>query len=56
MDFYQKLNLKKVINASGKMTILGVSKVANESIAAQQFGDQHFFEMTSSSRHNWPRE
>ncbi|UZX32104.1 DgaE family pyridoxal phosphate-dependent ammonia lyase [Lactobacillus helsingborgensis] len=46
MDFYQKLNLKKVINASGKMTILGVSKVTNESIAAQQFGDQHFFEMT----------
>lgn len=45
MDFYDKLNLKHVINASGKMTILGVSKVSQESIAAQQFGDTHFFEI-----------
>lgn len=45
MDFYQKLNLKHVINASGKMTILGVSKVPQEGIDAQEFGDTHFFEM-----------
>lgn len=45
MDFYQKLNLKHVINASGKMTILGVSKVPKDSIDAQQFGDTHFFEI-----------
>ncbi|WEV43599.1 DgaE family pyridoxal phosphate-dependent ammonia lyase [Lactobacillus sp. ESL0684] len=45
MDFYKELNLKHVINASGKMTILGVSKLPEESIKAQQFGDSHFFEM-----------
>lgn len=45
MDFYQKLNLKHVINASGKMTILGVSKVSQESIDAENFGDTHFFEI-----------
>lgn len=46
MDFYQKLNLKHVINASGKMTILGVSKTSQGGISAQQFGDTHFFEMS----------
>lgn len=46
MDFYQKLNLKHVINASGKMTILGVSKTSQEGINAQRFGDEHFFEMS----------
>lgn len=45
MDFYQELNLKHVINASGKMTILGVSKVPEETRKAQQFGDTHFFEI-----------
>lgn len=45
MNFYQKLNLKHVINASGKMTILGVSKVPQESIDAENFGDAHFFEV-----------
>lgn len=43
MDTYDKFNLKKVINASGKMTILGVSKVNDESIDAQKFGDKNFF-------------
>lgn len=45
MDYYQKLALKHVINASGKMTILGVSKTSQKAIQAQLFGDQHFFEM-----------
>ncbi|MGX7417935.1 DgaE family pyridoxal phosphate-dependent ammonia lyase [Carnobacterium gallinarum] len=45
MDIYQKYDLKEVINASGKMTILGVSKVSEEVLAAQKFGGEHFFEM-----------
>ena len=46
MDLYKKYDLKEVINASGKMTILGVSKVSQEVLAAQKFGGQHFFEMS----------
>lgn len=46
MDLYKKYDLKEVINASGKMTILGVSKVSEEVLAAQKFGGQHFFEMS----------
>ncbi|EUJ33419.1 L-seryl-tRNA(Sec) selenium transferase [Listeria floridensis FSL S10-1187] len=45
MDIYQKYDLKKVINASGKMTILGVSKTPDETVALQKFGGQNFFEM-----------
>lgn len=45
-DVYQKYDLKKVINASGKMTILGVSQLAQPVIDAQKFGDEHFFEMS----------
>ncbi|RHW45634.1 SelA-like pyridoxal phosphate-dependent enzyme [Bombilactobacillus bombi] len=44
-NLYNKYNLQNVINASGKMTILGVSKVPNSSVEAQKFGDQHFFVM-----------
>jgi len=44
-DLYNKYHLKKVINASGKMTILGVSTLAGPVIDAQKFGDEHFFEM-----------
>lgn len=44
-SLYEKYNLKPVINASGKMTILGVSKYVKEAIEAQQFGGEHFFEM-----------
>lgn len=40
-----KFGLKEVINASGRMTILGVSKVANSVVEAQKFGGEHFFEM-----------
>ncbi|MQS97458.1 DgaE family pyridoxal phosphate-dependent ammonia lyase [Companilactobacillus halodurans] len=46
MDLYEKYNLKHVINADGKMTILGVSKVPDEVVAAQKLGDQNFFEMS----------
>lgn len=38
--------LKKVINASGKMTILGVSKVSSTVLEAQKYGNEHFFEMS----------
>ena len=46
MDIYEQYNLKHVINADGKMTILGVSKVSDEVVAAQKLGDQNFFEMS----------
>lgn len=45
MDVYGKYDLKQVINASGKMTILGVSQLDQPVIDAQKFGDEHFFEM-----------
>src|SRR5699024_946420 len=38
--------LKRVINADGKMTILGVSKVSDEVVDAQKLGAQNFFEMS----------
>lgn len=41
-----KLGLKQVINASGKMTILSVSKVSEGVLTAQRFGGEHFFEMS----------
>ncbi|MFD2306798.1 DgaE family pyridoxal phosphate-dependent ammonia lyase [Enterococcus termitis] len=46
---YEKFNLKEVINASGRMTILGVSKVSENVLAAQKFGGEHFFEMSELS-------
>ncbi|MFK4567980.1 putative pyridoxal phosphate-dependent enzyme, partial [Enterococcus sp. UD-01] len=46
---YEKFNLKEVINASGRMTILGVSKVSENVLAAQRFGGEHFFEMSELS-------
>ncbi|MBP2098733.1 DgaE family pyridoxal phosphate-dependent ammonia lyase [Enterococcus rivorum] len=46
---YEKFNLKEVINASGRMTILGVSKVSESVLAAQRFGGEHFFEMSDLS-------
>ncbi|MFO8069355.1 MAG: DgaE family pyridoxal phosphate-dependent ammonia lyase [Alkalibacterium sp.] len=42
---HDKFKLKKVINANGKMTILGASIYASEAIEAQVFGGEHFFEM-----------
>ncbi|MEN2666185.1 hypothetical protein [Listeria aquatica] len=44
-DLYKKYDLKQVVNASGKMTILGVSKTPDEIVDLQKFGGQHFFEM-----------
>ena len=46
---YEKFDLKEVINASGRMTILGVSKVSQAVLAAQQYGGEHFFEMEDLS-------
>lgn len=46
---YEKFDLKEVINASGRMTILGVSKVSENVLAAQKFGGEHFFEMSELS-------
>ncbi|WP_195701471.1 DgaE family pyridoxal phosphate-dependent ammonia lyase [Companilactobacillus futsaii] len=46
MDLYDKYKLKRVINADGKMTILGVSKVSDEVVDAQKLGAQNFFEMS----------
>lgn len=46
---YEKFNLKEVINASGRMTILGVSKVSESVLNAQKFGGEHFFEMSDLS-------
>lgn len=47
---YEKINLKEVINASGRMTILGVSKVSENILDAQRFGGEHFFEMEDLSK------
>lgn len=41
----KSLGLKQVINASGKMTILGVSTVSEAVLAAQRLGGTRFFEM-----------
>ncbi|WP_415594171.1 DgaE family pyridoxal phosphate-dependent ammonia lyase [Liquorilactobacillus ghanensis] len=46
LDLYRKYRLKNVINASGKMTILGVSKVPTDVVSQQKFGDENFFEMS----------
>lgn len=43
---YEKYDLKEVINASGKMTILGVSKVSDRVLTAQQLAGQRFYEMS----------
>lgn len=44
-NIFEKYQLNQVINASGKMTALGVSKYVNEAIEAQAFGGENFFEM-----------
>src|SRR5699024_381389 len=38
-------NLKKVINASGSMSILGVSNLADEILEAMRIGRQHYYLM-----------
>ncbi|WP_163654701.1 DgaE family pyridoxal phosphate-dependent ammonia lyase [Listeria sp. PSOL-1] len=44
-NIYEKYKLKEVINASGKMTILGVSKTPDEITNLQKFAGQNFFEI-----------
>lgn len=48
-SIYEKYGLKRVINASGKMTALGVSKYQDEAIEAQVFAGKNFFEMDQLS-------
>lgn len=40
-----QMNLKKVINASGKMSILGVSTISDDVLAAMKVGASNFYEM-----------
>lgn len=47
---YEKYNLKEVINASGKMTILGVSKVSDRVKKAQAQAGDSFYEMADLSK------
>ncbi|ORM82463.1 L-seryl-tRNA selenium transferase [Pantoea deleyi] len=42
---YEKYGLKPVINASGRMTILGVSTPSSEVIDTVKYGLNHYFEM-----------
>ncbi|EHJ80208.1 SelA-like pyridoxal phosphate-dependent enzyme, partial [Salmonella enterica subsp. enterica serovar Indiana] len=44
-NIYQQLGLKKVINACGKMTILGVSSVAPEVMQATARAASAFVEI-----------
>ncbi|WP_297571963.1 DgaE family pyridoxal phosphate-dependent ammonia lyase [uncultured Deefgea sp.] len=44
-SIYKKYDLKPVINASGRMTILGVSTPLPEVVAAVNLGLTHYFEM-----------
>lgn len=43
MDIHEKFGLKQVINASGKMSILGVSKYSDKVAEAQKKAGQSFF-------------
>ncbi|WP_236702330.1 MULTISPECIES: DgaE family pyridoxal phosphate-dependent ammonia lyase [Bacillaceae] len=43
MNFEQRL--KKAVNASGRMTILGVSTLSNQVVEAMSYGGKHYFEM-----------
>lgn len=45
MTIYEKYDLKEVINASGKMTILGVSKVSKKVQEVQNIAGESFFEI-----------
>lgn len=46
LSSYEKYDLKEVINASGKMTILGVSKVSKNVQLAQNMAGDNFFEIS----------
>ncbi|MEG0275948.1 MAG: DgaE family pyridoxal phosphate-dependent ammonia lyase [Coprobacillus sp.] len=45
MNVYEKYNVKQVINASGKMTILGGSRVEDDVCQQMNVGATHFFEV-----------
>ncbi|OON41833.1 L-seryl-tRNA selenium transferase [Izhakiella australiensis] len=44
-SIYEKYDLKQVINASGRMTILGVSTPSAEVVETVNYGLNHYFEM-----------
>ncbi|MFC0142430.1 DgaE family pyridoxal phosphate-dependent ammonia lyase [Erwinia mallotivora] len=44
-SIYEKYGLKQVINASGRMTILGVSTPAEDVVETVQYGLNHYFEI-----------
>ena len=46
MDLYTKYGIHHVINASGKMTILGGSRVNDQILEHSHFGASHFFEVS----------
>ena len=48
---YEKYHLKQVINASGRMTILGVSTPAPEVVESVSYGLNHYFEMKDLVNH-----
>ncbi len=45
MNVTTNMNLKKVINASGRMSILGVSTLSDDVLEAMKLGAQHYYEM-----------
>nr|WP_246569952.1 DgaE family pyridoxal phosphate-dependent ammonia lyase [Lentibacillus saliphilus] len=45
MNATRHMNLKKVINASGRMSILGVSTLSDDVLEAMAYGGKHYFEM-----------
>lgn len=45
MKLINNLKIRNVINADGKMSILGVSKIQNSIVDAMKFGGQRFFVM-----------
>lgn len=48
-----KYGLKQVINASGRMSILGVSSPTDTVMDAMKFGGQNYVEIADSSRQIW---
>ncbi|KRL11315.1 DgaE family pyridoxal phosphate-dependent ammonia lyase [Schleiferilactobacillus perolens] len=49
-DPYTRFGLKKVINADGKMTILGASTLSDAVVAGEKLGAQRFFEIAALSQ------
>ncbi|WP_288500972.1 DgaE family pyridoxal phosphate-dependent ammonia lyase [uncultured Erwinia sp.] len=45
LSIYEKYHLKQVINASGRMTILGVSTPSADVVETVSYGLNHYFEM-----------